>query len=1059
MQDSEQELRLKKRIQELEHELDLSEIKYSILADCTDCGLWEYDIETKCLNQSKKLHGIWEHSNLEIPNYRETVLGWGIVHPEDVDVFNAYCNSMDNGIPSFQYDLRAVTDNATFTWLRYTGFTYYGEDGTPKKVVGKTVDITKEKQEKQDLERKANLDGLTKLNNKAHTRVLIEDFLKKHEGESGLHGFYLIDIDNFKQVNDTWGHLSGDNLLVQFANRLLGSFTTVDVLGRVGGDEFLIFVPNIKSYAEGKRIAQKIVSRGSSIYMENHQQITVSVGMSVYPKDAQTYDSLYRSADLALYHAKRKGKNVFCAYDKNRKYEMKKNKNDRQEVFNEIIYKNMENIETKLFDYSFEMISTADDIGEAIYNIMVEIGIYYELHRVFIVEYNSSVKKATVTKLWSKEVNQEEITNSMEEFFSLNWSVIEERFYSQQFYVSSDETAASTKERINDNDGEKVRGLVQFPIFNGEELMGVISFEKAVSLENTKKGKEGHWTPSQISTLSCISKMISSYLLKLNTKSEVADELLYSSYALDSQKLTYYVIDSESYEITYVSRYANELFPNITVGKKCYEVVMNQKQPCANCPIAGLSKNMDYFATELYSDEFETWFTTSVTVVRRENDLKQFLLCWTDVTAFLERVRSTDKLTGALAYDKFYAEAIKKLSYTDRNYAILYFGIKDFARINDEFGFEIGDMVIKLLASRFQDVLSEHELICRIKGDDFIVMVEDKNLYHLKERTYLMCRTTEIFLRTIYPTMNMYCICGMYEITKDDFAISAILDKANKARKKAYQMFSGDHTFFIYTKEYERQEMEELQLERDIIEALKTEQFQVYIQPKVSLSTKKIGGGEALVRWLKPDGTMVPPGRFIPLAEKNGMVIEIDHEVYNVLFRQIREWLDEGKDVPVISLNVSRLHLLDDEFPGFFESLVDSYGIPHNLIEVEITESVFFDKVDRMISMISRIRDMGFSISMDDFGTGYSTLNIMSNLPLDIIKIDGKFFMDTPLDERNKTIISAIVNLTKSLDFAIVCEGIETLEQVNYIANEKCDYAQGYYFYKPLPMSEFGKLI
>lgn len=1058
MQDSEQELRLKQRIRELEHELDLSEIKYSILADCTDCGLWEYDIETKCLNQSKKLHGIWEHDNLVIPNYRETVLGWGIVHPEDIEIFKAYCNSMDSGVPNFQYDLRAVTDNSNFTWLRYTGSTYYGEDGKPIKVVGKTIDITKEKQEKEDLERKANLDGLTKLNNKARTRVLIEEYLNKHEAESGLHGFYLIDIDNFKQVNDTWGHLCGDELLVQFANRLIGSFTTADVLGRVGGDEFLIFVPNIKSYAEGKRIAQKIVNRGSSIYMDNHQVVTVSVGMSVYPKDAQSYDALYRTADLALYHAKRKGKNVFCAYDKNRKYDMKKGKGERSEVYNEIIYKNMDNIETKLFDYSFEMISTADDISEAIDNIMMEVGIYYELFRVSIVEYNFSFKQASVTKFWSKEQNQEEIEKSIEIFFSKNWSIIEERFYSQQFYVSTEQAMTSACKNESGEE-ESRRCFVQFPIFNGEELLGVLTYEKLVMADPKQKDKEGHWTPSQISTLSCISKMISSYLLKLNTKSEVADELLYTGYALDSQKLTFYAIDSETYELTYVSRYANELFPNIVVGKKCYEVVMNQKQPCANCPIAGLSKNKDYFATELYSDEFNTWFTTSVSVVRRENNVKQYLLCWTDVTAFLERVRSTDKLTGTLAYDKFYAEAIKKLSHTDRNYSILYFGIRDFARINDEFGFEIGDMVIKLLASRFQDVLSEHELICRIKGDDFIVMVEDKNLYHLKERTYLMCRTTEIFLRTIYPTMNMYCICGMYEITKDDYSLSAILDKANKARKKAYQMFSGDHTFFIYTKEYERQEMEEQQLERDIIEALKMEQFQVYIQPKVSLDSKKIGGGEALVRWIKPDGSMVPPGRFIPLAEKNGMVIEIDHEVYNVLFRQMRQWLDEGKEVPVISLNVSRLHLLDDEFPSFFESLVDSYGIPHNLIEVEITESVFFDKVDRMISMISKIRDMGFSISMDDFGTGYSTLNIMSNLPLDIIKIDGKFFMNTPLDERNKTIISAIVNLTKSLDFSIVCEGIETLEQVKYITNENCDYAQGYYFYKPMPMSDFAKLI
>lgn len=1054
MYDSGEEMRLRQRVRELEHELDINKIKYSILADCTDCGLWEYDIETKCLNQSKKLHGIWENENLVIPNYRDTVLGWEIIHPEDIKIFEAYCDSMDKGESNFQYDLRAVTDNTAFSWLRYTGTTYFGEDGKPKRVVGKTLDVTKEKQELEDLERKANLDSLTKLNNKVHTRTLIENILYKSNNERVQHAFFLIDLDNFKEVNDTWGHLCGDNLLVRFANTLISSFTSADIIGRVGGDEFLVFVPNIKSYAEAKRIAQRIVSRGSNIYLENKRIITVSVGMSVFPKDAQSYDALFRSADLALYQAKRKGKNGFCAYDKNRKYEVRKDNEHKKEENNEIIYKNMENIETKLFDYSFETISTADNIEEAIQDIMMEIGIYYDLTQISIVKYTSMNKQAQVFKIWTKQQNVDEITKEMENYYTVNWNSVAERFYSLNFFVyNSGQKKDNALDCVDlfEAAGVDIKSFVQFPILDGEELLGVITYEQG--------NQENSWVPSQISTLSCISKMISSYIMKLKEKAELEDELLYSGYAMDSQKLSYYVIDADTYEVQYVSRYASELFPNIELGRKCHEMVMNQKRPCANCPIAGLNKNINHFATELYSEEFNTWFTTSVSVIQREDKAKQYLLCWTDVTAFLERVRSTDQLTGTLSYDKFYAEAIKKISRKDRKYAILYFGIKDFARINDEFGFEIGDMVIKLLANRFIDVLSDQELICRIKGDDFIILVEDKNLYHMKERTYHMCRTAEIFLHTIYPTMSMNCICGMYEITDEDYSISAILDKANKARKKAYQMYSGDHSFFIYTKEYEKQETEELQLERDIIEALKTEQFQVYIQPKVELKTKKIGGGEALVRWLKPDGTVVSPGKFIPLAEKNGMVIEIDNEVYNVLFRQMRKWLDDGVEVPIISLNVSRLHLLDDDFPEYFVTLVDSYGIPHNLIEVEITESVFFDKVDRMIAMISKIRSMGFIISMDDFGTGYSTLNIMSNLPLDIIKIDGKFFMNTPLDEKNKTIISAIVQLTKSLDFSIVCEGIETLEQVDYITNERCDFAQGFYFYKPMPMDEFGTLL
>ena len=1050
MQDAEK-MKLLHRIQELEHELDINQIKYSILADCTDCGLWEYDIETKCLNQSKKLHGIWEKSNLVIPNYRDTVLGWGIVHPEDIKIFEAYCDSMDKGESGFQYDLRAVTDYQTFTWLRYTGTTYFDEDGKPKRVVGKTLDVTKEKQEIENLERKANQDPLTKLMNKTYTRTQVEKILNDKGMENTQHGLFLIDIDDFKHVNDTWGHLCGDNLLSKFANTLLASMTIKDVVGRVGGVEFLVFVPNIKSEEEAKRIAEKIVIRGRSVFMDRKKLITVSVGFAMYPKDAQSYDALFRSADLALYQAKGKGKNGYFAYDKNRKYEVTQQKKEKHQEGNEIIHRNMDNIETNLFDYSFETISTADDIGEAIQNIMMEVGIYYNLSRISIVEFSKKTKKAEVFKIWTKHQDaalKNELKNELEEHFTERWNLIEERYCGLKFYVHNpfevDEIALYQSEN-----GEI--GYVQFPFLDGEELVGVITY--------VKEKEEANWKPNQIATLSCISKMVSSYLLKLRGKEELEDELLYNSYAMDSQKLTYYVIDSENYDLLYVSRYASELFPNISVGKKCYEAVMNRKSPCVNCPIAALSEQEDYFATELYSEEYSTWFTTSVSVVQREKGLKQYLLCWSDVTAFLDRVRSTDKLTGTLSYDKFYAEAVRNISQTNTKYSMLYLGIKDFARINDEFGFEVGDSVIRLLATRFQDALSENELLCRIKGDDFIVMLEDKGLLQMRERIYNVCKSIGIFLHSLYPAMNTQCICGIYEITDDDYSFSAILDKANKARKKAYQVFSGDHTLFVYTKEDERLEREEQQLERDMIEALKTEQFQVYIQPKVSLESRKIGGAEALVRWIKPDGTMVSPGRFIPLAEKNGMVIDIDNEVYNILFRQMRQWLDEGVNVPTVSLNVSRLHLLDDAFPDYFESLVDSYGIPHELVEVEITESVFFDKVDRMIDMISKIRERGFVISMDDFGTGYSTLNIMSNLPLDIIKIDGKFFMNTPLDERNRTIISAIVNLTKSLDFSIVCEGIETPEQVDYIANEQCDFAQGYYFYKPMPMSEFEKLL
>ena len=244
-----------------------------------------------------------------------------------------------------------------------------------------------------------------------------------------------------------------------------------------------------------------------------------------------------------------------------------------------------------------------------------------------------------------------------------------------------------------------------------------------------------------------------------------------------------------------------------------------------------------------------------------------------------------------------------------------------------------------------------------------------------------------------------------------------------------------------------------------MVSSLVKRQFQVYLQPKVNMLDETIGGAEALVRWIAPDGSFVPNGKFIPLFEKNGFIIELDKFVYNEIFSRMHEWLEQGKKVPIISMNVSRLHLFDEEFPEYLNGLVEKYQIPHDLVEIEITESVFFDNIERLISIISKLQKMGFVISMDDFGTGYSTLSLMKSMPVDIIKIDGSFFLKSTLDEKNKAIISSIIHLSKSLNFKVVAEGIETREQALYIKSENVDYAQGFLYYRPMPMDDFAKLI
>jgi EAL domain-containing protein (putative c-di-GMP-specific phosphodiesterase class I) len=264
---------------------------------------------------------------------------------------------------------------------------------------------------------------------------------------------------------------------------------------------------------------------------------------------------------------------------------------------------------------------------------------------------------------------------------------------------------------------------------------------------------------------------------------------------------------------------------------------------------------------------------------------------------------------------------------------------------------------------------------------------------------------------------------------------------------------------YVYTREFETRENEKEAMNRIMKDALENGGFCVYFQSKVDITTGKISGAEALVRLKDKDGKLVPPGKFVPLAEETGMIVEIDQFVYEETFRLIHKWLQEGKKVPVISVNLSRLHLMDDQLPEHMEALCDVYDLRPEQIELEITESVFFQDADRLIDMIKRLKAVGFVISMDDFGAGYSTLNFMKSLPVDIIKIDGGFFMKNKMDDKNKAVISAIMQLSNNLHFKTVSEGVETDEQVEFIKEQGGKYVQGYYFYKPMPPEEFEGLL
>ncbi|MBR4168546.1 MAG: GGDEF domain-containing protein [Lachnospiraceae bacterium] len=237
--------------------------------------------------------------------------------------------------------------------------------------------------------------------------------------------------------------------------------------------------------------------------------------------------------------------------------------------------------------------------------------------------------------------------------------------------------------------------------------------------------------------------------------------------------------------------------------------------------------------------------------------------------------------------------------------------------------------------------------------------------------------------------------------------------------------------------------------------ALANEEFLVYYQPKYDPKTNELRGAEALVRWNSPEFGLIPPGRFIPIFEKSGFIPQIDHYMIEHVARDQKAWLDSGYKCVPVSVNVSRAHFIESDLAEQIKGIIDSIGTPHELIELEVTESAFFDDKKAMIDTINRLKSYGFTVSMDDFGSGYSSLNSLKDMPLDVLKLDAEFFRGDEGNNRGQIVVSEAVRLAKSLNMRTVAEGVEIKEQVDFLADLGCDMIQGYYFAKPMPKNEY----
>ncbi|MEE1517105.1 MAG: EAL domain-containing protein [Lachnospiraceae bacterium] len=788
-------------------------------------------------------------------------------------------------------------------------------------------------------------DALTGLYTREHFRSCVNKCIHEHKDFSSA--LIVVDVDNFKAVNENLGHAFGDEVLRGIGRALSTCIASGDIIGRIGGDEFIIFIKKYNTQEQIIRTISKISARISSVYVGEMEDFSLSVtcGIALHPDNGESIDLLYDNACKALVYAKYIAQVDYAFYQ-----------DDIPEMVNAPFNNhNPEDYTTfnidcpKIYDQygltnmAFKLMEDTKDVDSTINLMLHTLADHYGLSIIFIREITENPREL--------EYIYECVTGNYNRLLGTRCTYTEEEWhnfinhYDNGYFLFDDISHLPSSLRDSSPFVNNVKTVLEIPIYNSGSFAGCVEF---VSITRHKE-----WAEDDINTLKMFCRILSSYLLSMRT-------------------------------------------------------------------------------------------------LKRTEDL---------VTELTQK----DSLTGLMKYETFINSVREFASKnTDPNIgiAIVYSDIKYFKAINDKFGYSVGDKMLKHFGNAVRNSGEYTFAACRLFSDNIITAGIYDNSFDKNEFAKIIHEYNhkiEDELQKLFFEQRIIINSGIY-ICHDtrNLDVEIAISNANLARKKAKNIDSTEPVLF--TPDMISNLLQHMELCSNLHTAIENEELKVFYQPKVECGSEKVIGAEALVRWFKPDGSCVLPDSFIPLFESNGLIVEVDYFVYRKVFEHLRKRLDEELPVVPISMNVSRAHLASDGILEYIKTLFDTYQIPPELVEFELTENIYIENMTAVLPLIHHMRDLGVKISMDDFGAGHSSLNELNRLPLDTIKLD-RVFMSENLNEKQRIILSSIVEMSKKLNIAVLCEGVENDSQNEFLRKIGCDMVQGYYYSQPLSEEEFVEYI
>jgi len=413
-----------------------------------------------------------------------------------------------------------------------------------------------------------------------------------------------------------------------------------------------------------------------------------------------------------------------------------------------------------------------------------------------------------------------------------------------------------------------------------------------------------------------------------------------------------------------------------------------------------------------------------------------------------------DELTGIYNQQTFFECTANLLTeHPETSFCLIYWNIRKFRTTNDLFGWEAGDKILVHWANTLREILHDELAVYgRLDHDNFLCCVTEDFLNNSD-----WTKLGEISYSTGEAEYSFYSCCGLYRITDRTLPLSNMIDKARAAMETIKNNYMTLYAW--YDESMWNSLLEEQRMNAEFKTAIAEKQFKVYYQPICRSSDGLINSAEALVRWQHPTKGMISPGAFIPLFEKNGFISVLDRYVWDEVCAMQQSRLDQGLATVPVSVNVSRVEFYNPSLCDDIRAIARRHNLSPDLLKIEITESAYADNPVQVMEAVKKLHQYGFSVLMDDFGSGYSSLNMLKDLPIDVLKIDMRFLDDLDKSQKATIVLESIIRLAKWMKLSVVSEGVETQKEWEYLRSVECDSVQGYYFYKPMPQEDFMALL